>query len=742
MRQHEITRKRLRDTEYELSSTRTDLERRIITMEHEAKQAEMLRTKLSERVSSLESDRRFLYEQKKNLQQKVQAMEKESLDYKSTTTDVISNLREENFRIKEELSQLRGQSRATESELSHKVRTLSASLLHHQETLSQTQGDSASQSSLAEQKHKQLTTAHGLITDLEDQIRQLRQNVQGQDDVVRVQRELKTQVAYIKQLEATSRQLTAECRHYKDLYRNAEVLKEEKVGLEQKLKMQDELRTKCAKLDVENEILRKEKEQWAVFLESKDSTGFGTPNELVKTLAMLRASTASLSSEKDGLCKIMKEQSSQVQLLEKNVEDLQQAIIEKDDSCKKQAARARQQERVKDLALRQVESLKEQLKSYDTEEARLMGGSYDNQKNLRIEHLEAQVEELLGKLENATSAARHPSEDGTSDGLELLKAIQEQRSFGFNQMQEEKQALLQAKLELEEGLDYLRKENASLEAAVNKYQIAIEAGPLNPLTQKTQELSEVATAQRVRQQNMMEELEKENEELIKLVAELRPTSSAGPPNPNVDADGDTEVPLHDEGLIPKASYNRIKDHRDRLVQEIRDRTKREMRLQKSWALKAEEYRTVVDSLLGYKMHFLDNGQVELVSVFEPEQDQAFAFDLKRINHGTIQWRSESGNLQRKHGETFDRSVQEYGNCIPAFLSQVTLNLIKEQHEEATMRGESLAHKGPARVGQVSDDSQQRLHSLVYSEESEPQSRGHGVDESESEREDLGMAVDP
>lgn len=175
---------------------------------------------------------------------------------------MISSLREENIKIKEQLSQLRVQSRETESELSHKVRTLTASLLHHQETLSQTQGDSASQSSLAEQKHQQLTQAHSQIADLEDQIRHLRQSVQGQEDVVRVQRELKTQVAYIKQLEGTSRQLTAECRHYRDLYRNAEVLKEEKAGLEQKLKMQDELRTKCAKLDIENEVLRKEKEQW------------------------------------------------------------------------------------------------------------------------------------------------------------------------------------------------------------------------------------------------------------------------------------------------------------------------------------------------------------------------------------------------------------------------------------------------------------------------------------------------
>ncbi|GJJ74311.1 hypothetical protein EMPS_06669 [Entomortierella parvispora] len=710
-------------------------------MEHEARQAEMLHVKLNERVSSLESDRRFLYEQKKSLMQKLQTMESEGLESKATTTDIISGLREENIRIKEQLSQLQERSRATESELSHKVRTLTASISYQQETLSQTQGDSASQSSLAELKHRQLTEAQGQIADLEDQIRQLRSSIHGQDDVARVQRELKTQVAYIKQLEGTSRQLTAENRHFKDLYRNAEVLKEEKASLEQRLKMQDELRTKCARLEVENEMLSKEKEQWTVFLESKDSTGFGSPGELVKTLAIIRATASSLSAEKNELEKTLKEQTTHIQLLETNVDNLQQALVEKDEACKKQAARARQQERIKDLALRQVESLKEQLKSYDTEEAQLMGGSYDNQKKVRIEHLEAQVQELLAQLEKVGHAGGHAgghaADDISAGGLDLLRSIEAQRATSFNQILEEKQKILQAKLELEEGLDYLRKENASLEAAVSKYQIATEAGSLAPMALKTPQQADASSTQNARQQQILEELEKENEELIQLVADLRPSSASRAADTTVDADGDTEVPLQDESLIPRSSYIRIKGHRDRLVQDMRDRTKREKRLQKSWALKAEEFRTVVDSLLGYKMHFLDNGQVELVSVYEPEQDQAFVFNLKSHN-GAMTWRSTSGNLQRKHGETLERSVHEFGECVPAFLSQVTLNLVKEQHEQAVLRGESLAGKGPARAGNVGVSEPQ---GPLDSEESESQSRGLVFDESDSEKEDNGMAVD-
>lgn len=134
----------------------------------------------------------------------------------------------------------------------------------------------------------------------------------------------------------------------------------------------------------------------------------------------------------------------------------------------------------------------------------------------------------------------------------------------------------------------------------------------------------------------------------------------------------------------------------------------------------------MDSLLGYKMHFLDNGQVELVSIYEPEQDQAFVFNLKSHN-GMVAWRSASGNLQRKHGDTLAQTAQELGDCVPAFLSQVTLNLVKEQHEQAALRGESLASKGPARAGNVNAI--------------EPQGPLDSEDDSNSEREDLGMVVD-
>lgn len=178
------------------------------------------------------------------------------------SNEIIKDLRDENMSIKDRLSQIQEESREKQSELTQRIRTLTASLTHQQQTLAETQDSSHSQSSLVAEKHQKLAEALDRIMELEDQNRQLKLNTQGMEDVVRVQKELQNQVAYIKQLEGTNRQLTAECKHLKDTYRNVEVLKEEKLSLEQKLKLMDDLRIKCGKYEVQNGVLLKEKEQW------------------------------------------------------------------------------------------------------------------------------------------------------------------------------------------------------------------------------------------------------------------------------------------------------------------------------------------------------------------------------------------------------------------------------------------------------------------------------------------------
>lgn len=146
--------------------------------------------------------------------------------------------------------------------MSQRVQELQDSLSYQEETLTQFRDTSESQSNLAEDKHRQLSEALERVENLELENRQLKQREQEFEHVDWTRKELQNQVSYGQQLETKNRQLIAECNHYKDMYRNAEVLKEEKAALQQKLTMLDDLRIKYGMLEVQIGIMRKEKQQW------------------------------------------------------------------------------------------------------------------------------------------------------------------------------------------------------------------------------------------------------------------------------------------------------------------------------------------------------------------------------------------------------------------------------------------------------------------------------------------------
>ncbi|KAG0302196.1 coiled-coil domain-containing protein mad1 [Dissophora globulifera] len=684
--EYEQTRKKLKDAQYELSSTKNELEHKIIIMEQAAREAEMLKKKLMSRVDSLESDRRFLYTQEKTLNAKYQALEDSSRDSKAELNEIIRTLREENMDVKERFTKLREESRATESELSLKVRTLSASLTHQQQALAETKDTSQSQSSLAAEKHRQLAEALDRIIELEDQNRQLRIHEQGLEDVARVEKELKNQVAYIKQLEGTNRQLTADCKHYKEMYRNVEVLKEEKTALEQKLKMLDDLRVKCGMLEVQKDILAQEKKQWTAFLERSDTTDFNSPYDLAKAVASLRSEKVALLEARGEFEAMLKYRDRQIEELEQQVDTLQKAVLDQEEFCKKQASIARQHAKTKELALRQVESLKQQLKSYDTEETQLMGGSYDNQKNFRIEQLENLVQEYHDKLEGVLNSTTHQFDDSlaSSGSLQLLQSMRSDTSASISELNRGRQALFEAKQRLEQEIEILRRENTSLDAKVLELEMATGTGAFNPVTSRILEIkdSPASRYQAVRQR-MLDSLKEENTALLKAVADLQQQQQQYGAFLQTHDSGDREVALRDEGLIPAASYNRLKGEHRQLLEDMAENTKRSKRLKESWTLKADEFLDAVRSLLGYKVNFLDNGRVELISVYSAEEDQSFVFTSGLHDEGTMQLvGTGSQKFMEDHKETFDHWVNQLGS-IPAFLSRVTLNLVEKEARQDT-----------------------------------------------------------
>ncbi|KAF9204861.1 coiled-coil domain-containing protein mad1 [Podila verticillata] len=689
----EQARKKLKDAQFELSTTRTELELKIITLEQAVRTSEIEREKLATRADELQSQRRFLFEKEKKTSAKNHELEEQLNEYKKTSDETIRTLDDEIYNIKETLAGLTERHRHTESQLSQRVQELQDSLSYQEETLTQFRDTSESQSNLAEDKHRQLSEALERVANLELENRQLKQREQEFEHVDWTRKELQNQVSYGQQLETKNRQLIAECNHYKDMYRNAEVLKEEKAALQQKLTMLDDLRIKYGMLEVQIGVMRKEKQQWLAFLDEADSRDFNSPHDLAKTIASLRREQSALVGTNGELEASVRSRDSFITQLETQLKNLKCVLMEQEQQMTKLSAKARRCEQSKDLAHRQVDSLKEQLKSYDMEETNLMGGSFDNSKNARIAELEKLVQEYYTKLEAAiaTSAKQaNSSLPETAVSVKLLQSMTDDHSATFNQLSQEKQELFETKNLLEVENARLRTECASLEAKVEEHELAIGAGAFNPVTSRVLEIkdSPAARHQAVRQ-HMLDSLKEENTELLKVVAQQQRRLDNLAEGELSSMGTDQDADLSASRLVPAASFNRLKGDFQRLQEEINNAKKRSDRMEEIWGTKSDEYLEAVEALLGYRFNFLEDGRVEVVSVYDSAEHRSFVFSSGENDEGTMELVGTGSNRYvDSHREEAMRLIREVGS-IPAFLSQATLDAVEELEQRRQEHGSHM-----------------------------------------------------
>ncbi|KAG0029886.1 coiled-coil domain-containing protein mad1 [Podila clonocystis] len=691
----EQARKKLKDAQFELSTTRTELELKIITLEQAVRTSEIDREKLATRADELQSQRRFLFEKEKKTSAKSHELEEQLNEYKKTSDETIRTLDDEIYTLKETLAGLTESQRHNESQLNQRIQELQDSLSYQEVTLTQFRDTSESQSNLAEDKHRQLSEALGRVASLELENRQLKQREQEFEHVDWTRKELQNQVSYGQQLETKNRQLIAECSHYKDMYRNAEVLKEEKTALQQKLTMLDDLRVKYGMLEVQNGVLRKEKQQWLAFLDEADSRDFNSPHDLAKTIALLRREQSALVGANGELEASVRSRDSFITQLETQLKNLKRILLEQEQQMAKLSATSRRCEQSKDLALRQVDSLKEQLKSYDMEETNLMGGSFDNSKNTRIAELEKLVQEYHTKLEAAIAISAKQtnpsSEPETATSVRLLQSMADDHSATFNHLSQEKQKLFETKNLLEVENARLRTQCASLEAKVEEHEIAIGAGAFNPVTSRVLEIkdSPAARHQAVRQ-HMLDSLKEENTELLKVVAQQQrrlDEMSAGDGLSAMGTDQDADLPA--SSLVPAASFSRLKGDYQRLQEEINSAKKRSDRMEEIWGTKSDEYLEAVEALLGYRFNFLEDGRVEVVSVYDSAEHRSFVFSSGENDEGTMELVGAGSNRYvDSHREEAMRLIREVGS-IPAFLSQATLDAVEELEQRRQEHGSHM-----------------------------------------------------
>ena len=137
-----------------------------------------------------------------------------------------------------------------------------------------------------------------------------------------------------------------------------------------------------------------------------------------------------------------------------------------------------------------------------------------------------------------------------------------------------------AKQRLEKEIELLRYENESLDAKIQEHELAIGAGAFNPATSRVLELKDSpASRHQAVRQHMLDSLKEENTALLEAIAQVQQQQQQQSLQTlRTNENGDQEVALRDESMIPTASYNRLKEDHTRLQEEMAEKAKLSKRL--------------------------------------------------------------------------------------------------------------------------------------------------------------------
>jgi mitotic spindle assembly checkpoint protein MAD1 len=199
----------------------------------------------------------------------------------------------------------------------------------------------------------------------------------------------------------------AELEQIRPLAQKAAIHLEKIHSLETQLSLMEDLRKRATDMEIEITLLKKEKEAWNTFLESNE--GNQRPEEISKELSRERiahkADEERLQMQETELDELRK----RIKTLEGSIDNLNSEVQGKQDKLTKLERRYERLDRQRSLAQREVGFLKEQLKTYDSEETVFMSGAaVDAQKAARIEGLEKMVEELKSELDRVSKEGPLP----------------------------------------------------------------------------------------------------------------------------------------------------------------------------------------------------------------------------------------------------------------------------------------------------------------------------------------------
>lgn len=447
---------------------------------------------------------------------------------------------------------------------------------------------------------------------LESENLRLKAQTGDADTLTVIKRELSEQVAHIRRLESTNQDQNGQLKIFRHRQKAVEVVEEEKRALEARLSVMEDVRKELRGAQLQRQILEDERRSWTSYLQSQEGGDgkeeFVGPEDMARALVKERLENASLVEkmgalqpevmEKDGIIRGLEEQLQKIQEeLQNSKANPTSAGPTSIDSRTKKAL-----ERQRALATKEVEFLREQLRTFDSEEQTYHSeeNQFDALKTRRIEELEQQVDthrRELASLTNdiSTLESQQQADSATAPRSPLKRSRNDEdeaETERLGQLSRKNRKLQDDLSSLQSSHTLLQTEHKAIKAQVSALQTSAKTRVLSLRANPTSDFERVKLT-------TLTTLKQENRDLLAKLEERYNNTSTSTNN-----NGNTPH-------VPPSTLTALRLEIQDLQTSVAEKEKRMLRLKQIWAAKSLEFREAVFSLLGWRMDFRPGGKFAL-----------------------------------------------------------------------------------------------------------------------------------
>ncbi|KIW65895.1 hypothetical protein PV04_08110 [Phialophora macrospora] len=675
--QDESLRAKINSLEYELKNLQQ--ERGLLTLQHEKELrdqqvraendfkkyqvAESAAQKATQRQEAIAKELRELQDQRTN--------EKAALERQ------LRDLQDQNASLKEDAADTQARLADQERHYNHQLNDIEAKRAALQETVDSVRQELEELSRQFESSQTRLSQRDARIEALESELGASRSHSADSEALNILQNQLSEQVTHIRKLESTNREQLAELRRLRDAHRSVQVVEEQKHGLEIELQVLKDVQRQLGEAQIQKEILEDEKRTWTSLLEREGQENeFDTPEAVVKALVQQRIEYASITDRLGTVESDLAEKDEIIRGLEGEKEELKAELEKMRSNQSAQEAGQdnkayKRLERQRVLAVKEVEYLRAQLKTFDTEETVLMDNqNFDAQRSDQIKHLENLVDQYktevqtlhsdLSKLEAAPPTSAQTQEEPR--GTKRPADSQDPEGDGSSQLG----ALLRKNKNLQIALQKTAQQSQMLAADLQATKGQLKALRESSKTRVLELRDNPTSNAEAIKMSTLRTLKEENKGLL---AQLRGEDLQG------------------ARTVPASSVDALKlDLRD-MEMVVAEKEKRMRRQREIWTQKAAEFRDVIASVLGYKVNFLPNGKAKVSSMYYGRTHDAGDEDEEEEDDDHyIIFDGDNGTMKISGGpeSAFAQEIKDLINFwvkekkqIPCFLAAMTLEFYEK-----------------------------------------------------------------